>query len=145
MADADDEIAKYQTSAGRRRNMQAIRRRDTKPELAVRSILHAGGLRYRCDLRVKVGARAVRPDIVFTRRRVAVLIDGCFWHACPEHGSAPRNNTEYWNPKLRRNQERDRENTEALEAAGWLVVRAWEHTPPSEIAARVRSAVRART
>ncbi|PPH29838.1 very short patch repair endonuclease [Rathayibacter sp. AY1F9] len=100
----------------RRRNMQANRRKDTKPELAVRALLHAAGLRYRCDLRLKTGERAVRPDIVFTRRKVAVFVDGCFWHSCPEHGAAPRKNTNYWNPKLARNRGRDAENTAALES-----------------------------
>lgn len=132
-------------SPGRRRNMQAIRRRDTKPELAVRSLLHARGLRYRCDLRLEIGERSVRPDIVFTKRKVAVFIDGCFWHSCPDHGNPPQNNTDYWIPKLQRNRERDIESTAALEAAGWLVVRAWEHTPPAEIAERVQTEVLDRT
>lgn len=134
-----------ETSPGRRRNMQAIRRKDTKPELAVRSLLHAARLRYRCDLRMNVGERVVRPDIVFTRRKVAVFVDGCFWHCCPEHGAPPRKNTEYWGPKLQRNRERDTENNAALEAEGWVVIRAWEHTPPAEIADRVLAAVAART
>ena len=132
-------------SLGRRRNMQAIRRRDTKPELAVRSLLHARGLRYRCDLRLKIGERSVRPDIVFTRRKVAVFIDGCFWHSCPEHSKPPKNNTGYWHPKLQRNHERDVENTAVLEGAGWIVVRAWEHIPASEIAQQVQSAIASRT
>ncbi|MGA1827303.1 very short patch repair endonuclease [Microbacterium sp.] len=134
-----------QSSAGRRRNMQAISRKDTKPELAVRSLLHASGLRYRCDLRLVIGGRAVRPDIVFTRRKVAVFIDGCFWHSCPEHGTKPRTNIEYWGPKLERNRARDVRDTATLEEAGWLVVRAWEHTPPEEIAAAVQESVLART
>ena len=125
--------------------MQANRRRDTKPELAVRSLLHAAGFRYRCDLRLKIGERAVRPDIVFTRRKVAVFIDGCFWHSCPAHGAAPKRNTSYWDPELQRNRERDAENTAVLENAGWVVVRAWEHTLPAEIALEVQSAVLART
>ena len=125
--------------------MQANGRKDTKPELAVRTLLHAAGLRYRCDLRLKIGDRAVRPDIVFTRRKVAVFIDGCFWHSCPLHGAAPRTNTSYWDPKLARNRERDAANNELLRAAGWTVVRAWEHTPPVEIAAEVAEAVARRT
>lgn len=125
--------------------MQAIRRRDTKPELAVRSELHEAGLRYRCDLRIEVGGRTVRPDIVFTRKKVAVFIDGCFWHSCPEHGTRPKRNTDYWNPKLQRNHERDALNTRVLEEAGWVVVRAWEHEEPTAVADRVRTAVLART
>ena len=83
--------------------MRAIRRSDTKPELALRRALHGRGYRYRKDLRLDLdGGARVRPDIVFTARRVAVFVDGCFWHCCPEHGSKPAVNTGYWNPKLRR-------------------------------------------
>lgn len=117
----------------RRRNMQANRRRDTGPELALRSALHAAGLRYRCDLRVDLpDGRRVRPDIVFTRKRIAIFVDGCFWHSCPEHGRMPAANTAYWSPKLERTQERDRDNTHALEAAGWTVIRLWEHQAVAE-------------
>lgn len=122
--------------------MQANRRRDTGPERALRSILHAAGYRYRCDYRIDLpDGRRVRPDVVFTRQRVAIFVDGCFWHSCPEHGAAPRVNTGYWNPKLERNQQRDRENTEALESAGWTVVRIWEHEGANVGAARVVAAV----
>lgn len=114
-------------SAGRRRNMQANRRRDTKPELTLRSALHRAGFRYRCDFRVDLPAGRVRPDIVFTRRRVAIFVDGCFWHSCPDHGSRPKTNESYWSPKLAKNVERDLRNTSLLEAAGWRVVRIWEH------------------
>src|SRR6202044_1090782 len=109
--------------------MKANRRADTKPELALRSALHALGYRYRKDFRLDLPARRVRPDIAFTARRVAVFVDGCFWHACPDHGSKPANNTWYWEPKLRRNVERDRAADAALAAAGWDVVRIWEHVP----------------
>jgi len=103
--------------------MAAIRRRDTKPELALRRALHGRGYRYRKDLRLDLdsGAR-VRPDIVFTARRVAVFVDGCFWHCCPEHGTRPANNTWYWEPKLARNVERDR----AADAASVVPVRGRE-------------------
>ena len=113
--------------AGRSRNMQANRRRDTKPEVALRSALHARGHRFRKDLRLDLGATKVRPDIVFTRRRVAVFVDGCFWHVCPWHGRQPTTNEWYWSPKLQRNVDRDRRANEALTAAGWTVVRVWEH------------------
>jgi DNA mismatch endonuclease (patch repair protein) len=116
-------------SAGRRRNMRAIRRRDTKPEIALRSALHRAGFRYRCDFRIDLPVGRVRPDIVFTRRRVAVFIDGCFWHSCPTHGSSPKANEAYWSPKLARNRERDIRNTDLLKQAGWKVVRVWEHVP----------------
>lgn len=108
--------------------MKANRRTDTKPELALRRALHGLGYRYRKDFRLDLaGGTRVRPDIVFTARKIAVFIDGCFWHCCPEHGSAPAANTWYWEPKLRRNVERDRAADQALQAAGWIVIRFWEH------------------
>jgi DNA mismatch endonuclease (patch repair protein) len=113
---------------GRSRNMRANRRSGTKPEVALRSALHRHGLRYRKDhlLRLEEGVK-VRPDIVFTARKVAVFVDGCFWHVCPEHGRQPTTNDWYWTPKLRRNVERDRRADEVLVAAGWVVIRIWEH------------------
>jgi DNA mismatch endonuclease (patch repair protein) len=110
--------------------MRAIRRTDTKPEIALRRALHRQGYRFRKDYRLDLAdGKRVRPDIAFTARRVAVFVDGCFWHACPDHGSKPANNTWYWEPKLRRNVERDRVADAALSAAGWDVVRVWEHEP----------------
>lgn len=122
--------------------MQANRRRDTKPELRVRSILHARGLRYRVDFRP---LRAVRwkADVVFTRAKVAVFIDGCYWHQCPEHSKPPSRNVEYWGPKLEKNVARDREFDRQLRESGWTVVRAWEHESPRAVADRVEAAVRA--
>lgn len=86
----------------------------------------------------------MRPDIVFTRRRIAVFVDGCFWHACPEHGRPPRRNEWYWTPKLQRNVDRDAEVTQALEAAGWHVLRVWEHVPVEEAVSAVEVIVRDR-
>ena len=117
--------------------MQANRRKDTKPEVALRRALHARGYRYRVDLRLDVGGVKVRPDLVFTRRKVAVFVDGCFWHVCPEHGRDPTTNEWYWAPKLRRNIERDRAADAALGAAGWTVVRLWEHVPLDAAVAEV--------
>lgn len=114
-------------SPGRSRNMQAIRRRDTLPERMLRSSLHAAGFRYRCDLLIKLDTIRVRPDIVFTRRKLAVFVDGCFWHCCPEHGRQPAVNDTYWSPKLQGNVDRDRRNDDALLRAGWAVIRIWEH------------------
>jgi len=125
------------TSADVSKRMKANRRRDTKPELLVRSQLHQMGLRFRKDHPIRLPTRIVRPDIVFTRRKVAVFIDGCFWHCCPEHGTTPRANSEYWRPKLARNVERDRLVSELLVAEGWTVMRGWEHEPPLEIAERI--------
>jgi DNA mismatch endonuclease (patch repair protein) len=130
---------------GRSANMKGNRRTDTKPELALRSALHAMGYRYRKDFRIDLPQRRVRPDIAFTRRRVAVFVDGCFWHACPEHGSKPKNNEWYWSPKLARNVERDRAADDALTRAGWTVVRLWEHVPVAEAVAAVIAAVGTRS
>lgn len=131
----------FTASPGRAANMRGNRRADTKPETALRSALHARGYRYRKDFRLDLPLRRVRPDIAFTSRRVAVFVDGCFWHACPEHGSAPKSNEWYWSPKLARNVERDRAADAALEHAGWTVVRLWEHVPLAEAVALVVSAV----
>src|SRR4051812_41137052 len=102
-------------------------RRDTKPEVALRSALHGMGLRFRKDHAIRTQARVVRPDVVFTRDRLAVFVDGCFWHCCPLHGNVPRANTAYWVPKLDRNVARDRAVDAALQGEGWTVLRAWEH------------------
>jgi DNA mismatch endonuclease, patch repair protein len=107
--------------------MRANRRSDTKPELALRRALHKRGYRYRKDYRLDLTGARVRPDIAFTARRIAVFVDGCFWHCCPQHGTQPANNTWYWEPKLARNVARDRAADAALGAAGWSVVRIWEH------------------
>ncbi len=121
--------------------MRGNHRRDTRPELALRRLLHGSGHRFRVDLLIEACGVKVRPDIVFTRRRVAVFIDGCFWHSCPKHGNQPNSNVGYWLPKLQRNQERDSRVTAALEAAGWKVLRIWEHEPVEEAASRVESAL----
>jgi DNA mismatch endonuclease, patch repair protein len=136
----------HPSSAGRSANMRANRRTDTKPELALRHALHQLGYRYRKDYRLDlVGGRRVRPDIAFTARKVAIFVDGCFWHACPEHGSKPRANEWYWGPKLLRNVERDRLNDTALAMAGWTVIRLWEHVPLDEAIATVEAALRVAT
>lgn len=108
--------------------MKGNRRTDTRPEVRLRSRLHAQGLRFRKDYPIRGANISVRPDIVFTRARVAVFVDGCFWHVCPEHGRIPGGrNAAYWEAKLRRNMDRDRANTSALIEMGWRVVRIWEH------------------
>lgn len=124
--------------------MRANRRTDTKPELALRHALHQLGYRYRKDYRLDLDSgRRVRPDIAFTARKVAVFVDGCFWHACPEHGSKPRANEWYWGPKLIKNVERDRVNDAALILAGWIVIRLWEHVPLDEAVTTVVTALTA--
>ena len=121
--------------------MQGNRGRDTTPELELRRQLHRRGLRYRVDARVDRGIRS-RPDIVFPSARVAVFVDGCFWHRCPRHGTAPAVNSEYWRAKLARNVERDRETDQLLAAAGWRVIRIWEHERPDAAAVRIERVVR---
>jgi DNA mismatch endonuclease (patch repair protein) len=134
-------VSSYVTSPGRSRNMAAIRRADTKPEVAIRSALHRAGHRFRKDMRLDLGHVKPRPDIVFTRAKVAVFVDGCFWHACPDHSKPPARNAEYWGPKLAGNVERDRRQDEALEADGWTVVRIWEHEPTTNAIAAVKTAL----
>jgi DNA mismatch endonuclease (patch repair protein) len=129
----------------RRKIMRANRRRDTAPELEVRSLLHRMGFRFRVDRPIRIpDGRPIRPDIVFPRQRVAVFIDGCFWHACPEHGTVPRTNADYWIPKIRENQERDRRQASSLEAAGWTAVRIWAHVSPGQAADAIARIVRSR-
>ena len=124
--------------------MRAQRERDTGTERALRSALHARGLRFRKDYLVPVhGGRATRVDIAFTRARLVVLVDGCFWHGCPKHGRVPSANPQYWPDKLKRNRERDRLVTASLERDGWVVVRLWEHLPLRQAVETVESAVRA--
>jgi DNA mismatch endonuclease (patch repair protein) len=122
--------------------MQACRSRDTTPEVAVRRRLHALGLRYRVAYRPLPGLRR-SGDIVFPRRRIVVFIDGCFWHGCPEHATYPRANADYWGPKLARNRTRDAETDGQLRAAGWRVIRVWEHEPLDEAVSRILAEIKA--
>lgn len=123
--------------------MSKLGRRDTLPERAIRSELHRRGFRFRVDRAPLPGLRS-RADIVFGPARVAVYIDGCFWHSCPEHGTRPKANADWWERKLNRNQERDRETDRVLREHGWEVVRIWEHEDPVVAVGRVEEAVRAR-
>ena len=121
--------------------MQSNRPRDTRPELALRSAVHALGLRYRVGIRP---IRSVRrtADLVFTRARVAVFLDGCFWHGCPAHHTVAKTNAKYWAEKVRGNRHRDAETNRLLEESGWMVIRVWEHEDPQTAADRVAEAVR---
>jgi DNA mismatch endonuclease, patch repair protein len=123
--------------------MQGNVRRDTKPELRLRRTLHGVGLRYVVDS-APVPELRWRADLVFRGPRVAVFVDGCFWHGCPEHGTRPATNATYWQAKIGRNRKRDQEQTSALTAAGWLVIRVWEHEPTGDAAARIEAVVRDR-
>lgn len=125
-------------------SLKVTGRRDTQPELALRSALHRAGLRYRVDYRVGRGRSAPRPDIAFPRLRIAVFVDGCFWHQCPEHGVMPKSNRAFWEPKLRANVERDARQTKRLRDEGWVVIRIWEHEPVEEAVTRVQDAVMGR-
>jgi DNA mismatch endonuclease (patch repair protein) len=121
--------------------MQANRSHDTGPELLLRHLLHAAGLRYRVNWPVPGASRRLI-DVAFTRWRVAVFVDGCFWHRCPIHYVAPKANSEFWDAKLQSNVERDNDTTTLLVNAGWLVLRFWEHEDPQDVAAQVAQAVR---
>lgn len=124
-----------------RKKMVGNRSRDTKPELRVRSLLHKGGLRYRVNQRPLPELRRTA-DIVFRKARVAVFIDGCFWHGCPDHYRQPSTNTEYWSDKVKGNKRRDLETDACLAEAGWTVLRHWEHEDPEGVADQVEAAVR---
>jgi DNA mismatch endonuclease, patch repair protein len=123
--------------------MSTYPRRDTRPELALRSALHARGFRFRVQLPIPSNRRR-RIDVAFTRLRVAVFVDGCFWHGCPEHGTRPVANREWWDWKIARNQARDRDTDRLLDDLGWRVVRVWEHVPVPDAVELVAIAVQSR-
>jgi DNA mismatch endonuclease (patch repair protein) len=124
--------------------MSRTGRRDTAPEVKLRRLLHAAGLRYRIDRPALPGLRR-RPDIVFGPSKVAVFVDGCFWHGCPEHATWPKNNAEFWRKKIETNRERDRDTDQRLGDAGWEVIRVWEHEDPAPAASRIERIVRRRS
>ena len=116
------------------------RRADTAPEVALRRILHAHGLRYRVGYPVP-GAPRRSIDIAFTRARLAIFIDGCYWHGCPQHSTAPKNNAGWWQDKFAANAARDADTNRLLVEKGWTVMRVWEHENPGEVASRVMEAL----
>lgn len=120
--------------------MSTLARSDTAPEMALRQALHARALRYRVQLPVP-GNRRRKIDVAFTRARVAVFVDGCFWHGCPEHGTRPATNREWWDWKIKRNKDRDDDTNRLLADQGWEVIRVWEHEDPVQAATRVRETV----
>jgi DNA mismatch endonuclease (patch repair protein) len=132
------------SSIGVRKSMQGNKSRDTKPELALRRAAHALGLRYRVSVRPLPKVRRTA-DMVFTKAKIAVFLDGCFWHGCPEHHTKSATNAAYWAEKVMRNRERDAETDRLFVEAGWAVIRVWEHEDPIESAGRVAEQVRART
>lgn len=124
----------------RSEQMARIRGRDTSPELALRRSLHASGLRYRVGMKLPAG----RPDLVFQAQQLAVFVDGCQWHGCPEHYVQPRTRTAFWGKKLAENVKRDILQTQKLRALGWHVLRFWEHEVSEDlnrVAAQIRSAL----
>lgn len=122
--------------------MQRNKRRDSVAEVALRSELHRRGLRFRVDFPIRCGTgRPIRPDIVFTRARLAIFVDGCFWHGCEHHGRTPKSNIAYWEAKIELNRDRDRRQTVRLSDAGWRVLRVWEHEDPASGAARIVDAL----
>jgi len=133
----------WASSAAVRKTMQGNRGRDTSAEIAVRRLVHAQGLRYRVNARPEADLQRTA-DLLFTPVRVAVFVDGCYWHGCPEHFTMPATNQDFWAAKIARNKERDLETTSKLEERGWLVLRFWEHEPPPSVADQICQAVRAR-
>lgn len=118
--------------------MRDQRRKDTTPELSLRRVLHASGARYRVNYPVP-GLPRRSIDIAFPKQRVAVFVDGCFWHGCPTHAVAPKHNGEWWAAKLAGNALRDAATSRHLEALGWTVIRVWEHVIAEDAAALIRT------
>ena len=131
---SDTVDAPVPSSAAVSAQMQRMPRRDTTGEVRLRSELHRLGLRFRKHLRELPGT----PDVVFTRTRIAVFFDGCFWHCCPDHGVLPKSNRAWWKEKLDGNVARDLRNDKALVELGWLPVRVWEHEDLHDAALTIR-------
>ncbi len=133
----------WASSRASRAVMRANRGCDTRPERALRSAAHALGLRYRVNIR-PIGGVPRTADLVFTKAKVAVFLDGCFWHGCAQHHRPAKGATaEFWNNKIAGNRRRDADTDERLRQAGWEVIRVWEHEDPAEAASRIASRVRA--
>lgn len=126
-----------------RKRMQSTPQRDTPAELRIRKLLHAMGLRYSVDAK-PLEDLPRRADVVFRRARVAVFVDGCFWHGCPDHGTWPKANEQFWRAKILANRARDSDTSARLEARGWLVIRVWEHDDPTEVVRCIAKQVRIR-
>lgn len=131
------------TPASTSRRMSRVRQRDTSAEMALRRELHRRNLRYRVNYTVLAKPRRVA-DVVFPRLKIAVFVDGCFWHGCPEHASWPKSNAEFWREKIEANRARDVDTNVRLTEAGWQVVRIWEHVSPGDAANEIFDLVRSR-
>ncbi|MFJ1868923.1 very short patch repair endonuclease [Streptomyces sp. NPDC088097] len=136
-------MEKLATTANVRARMSRQKSRDTAVEVALRKALHAAGARYRIHRRPVKGVRR-EADIVFGPARVAVFVDGCFWHGCPEHATWPKNNAEFWRGKIEGNRRRDGDTDARLAESGWLALRVWEHEDADGAAARILAVVAAR-
>jgi DNA mismatch endonuclease, patch repair protein len=137
-----DSTALKPSSEEASRRMKKVRRTGTSGEMELRRALHARGLRYRVDAPVLPDKRR-RVDIAFPSARVAVFVDGCFWHGCPDHATWPTNNADFWRQKIETNQRRDRDTDAQLREAGWQVLRVWEHENPEPVASHIETLVRA--
>ena len=125
-----------------RLRMARVRQTGTDAELALRREMYRIGLRYRVNFEVLKKPRRVA-DVAFPGRKIAVFVDGCFWHGCPQHYVEPKSHTQYWAPKIAANRARDAETNSQLMADGWTVLRFWEHEDPATVVAAVQAAVRA--
>lgn len=144
---SEGSASSWASSPAARATMRANRGRDTGPEMQVRRLVHAAGLRYRVNARPERDLRRT-VDLLFRRAKVSVLIDGCFWHGCPEHHQAPQSNATFWSEKIATNRARDAQTTDFLTRRGWLVLRFWEHEIRADIdavAARIIADVRSRS
>jgi DNA mismatch endonuclease, patch repair protein len=135
-------VASWASTPAIRRVMQGNKSRDTKPEIAVRSAVHALGMRYRVSARPLRDLRRTA-DLVFRNARVAVFVDGCFWHGCPQHHAPPKTNATYWATKIQGNKMRDEDTTERLRKGGWTVLRFWSHEEPLSVAMQIARVVAA--
>jgi DNA mismatch endonuclease (patch repair protein) len=122
--------------------MARVRQKGTDAELSLRKALHARGLRYRLHVPLLTKPRRVA-DIVFASARVAIFVDGCFWHGCPDHASWPKSNAQFWRDKIETNRARDADTDRRLRASGWRVVRIWSHESAGDAAERIEDIVRA--
>ncbi|MCV2488251.1 very short patch repair endonuclease [Geodermatophilus sp. YIM 151500] len=133
----------WASSAAAQRVMRGNRHRDSRPELAVRRAAHALGLRYRVATAPLAGVRRTA-DLVFPGQRVAVFVDGCFWHGCPRHYVASKTNRDFWDNKIAANRLRDNETNELLDQAGWVALRFWAHEEPASVATQIYRVVHKR-
>jgi len=132
----------HPSSPGVSKVMRANRSKDTRPEVQLRSALHRRGLRFRKSYLIRTADLKVRADVAFPSLKLAVFLDGCFWHSCPSHGVNPSVNAPYWRAKLQRNSQRDAHVNGSLAEAGWSVIRVWEHEDSAEASKRLADIVR---